>query len=129
MLDLYYGLLAKNGVTARMLSEACEQYVMAQSKDGRGKFYPDPGQLYDLCRHEAAARVSQKRALEHSRNILVGGGKPEGQPKNNAPRDFRAALAALKSGMEQSPPKTETAATDAPTTSVSPELLEKVNHE
>ena len=71
MLDLYFGLLRKAGMTGPMLRAACERYVM-RSTDGKGKFFPDPGQLLDMCRGEATGRLTALSALERGIELLDG---------------------------------------------------------
>lgn len=67
MLDLYHGLFVKYGMTARMLSEACERYVMAATADRkRDKFFPDPGELFELVRDDVRWRNKRRDALTRS---------------------------------------------------------------
>ncbi len=58
-----------------MLSDACERYVMTPRKDGRDKFFPDPGQLFDLCRGDVSVRTKQRIALEMARDVVTGRSK------------------------------------------------------
>jgi hypothetical protein len=69
VLELYHGLLTKYGVTGRMLSEACERYVMAKNS-GKGKFFPGPGQLYELCSGDVRYRNRQRAALTMAQTSL-----------------------------------------------------------
>jgi len=69
MLDLYHALLAKRGVTQRILVAACEAYVMAPTKDGK-KFFPDPGQLFAMCRDDAAHRAAKLKAYRRALDIV-----------------------------------------------------------
>lgn len=71
MLDLYFGLLRKNGVTMRMLQKAQEAYVMAP-KRGKARFFPDPGELFELCADEARQRTKAVAALTRALAIIDG---------------------------------------------------------
>ena len=71
MLDLYFDLLSRYGVSDRMLSEAAERYVMATpSERKRSKFYPDPGELYDLCRDDVRYKQKRFQALTRALRAL-----------------------------------------------------------
>lgn len=67
MLDLHFGLLSRAGVTGRMLRGASERFVMLPT-NGRSKFFPDPGQLAEMCADEIKdrrrAELAVKKALE-----------------------------------------------------------------
>lgn len=66
MMDMYFGLLKKAGVTGEMLMNASEAYVMRPTGD-KGKFFPDPGQLAEIC---AAEIDSRRRAIAAARRGL-----------------------------------------------------------
>lgn len=71
MLDLYCGLLRDAGVTHAMLSGAAKAYVMAPKK-GKPRFFPDPGELAEMCAESAARRKHDIRRLQSALDILDG---------------------------------------------------------
>src|SRR5206468_12043828 len=46
-MDLYFGLFAMRGVTRNMLRHACAEFSMAPRINGKDKFFPDPGTLFE----------------------------------------------------------------------------------
>lgn len=76
MLDLYFGLLHEAGVTKPMLQAAAKAYVMAPTK-GKPRFFPDPGQLAELCADEAKNRRTSLAALAAALGVLDGGAAAE----------------------------------------------------
>lgn len=76
MLDLYFGLLHKAGVTGKMLTSAAERYVMMPT-GLKGKFFPDPGQLAEMCAGDIRDRRLALEALEKARSVLDGPAPPE----------------------------------------------------
>lgn len=71
MLDQYHSMLARRGVTMAMLTAAREAFAMAPAKDGK-KFFPDPGQLYALCRDDATFRANKLKALRRALALIDG---------------------------------------------------------
>lgn len=76
MLDLYFGLLHKACLTGAMLRSAAEQYVMRPSA-GKPKFFPDPGQLAELCADDIRTRNRALDALKKGLDSL--GTTPEAE--------------------------------------------------
>lgn len=68
--ELYYRLLERNGVTARILRNACEAHITAPPK-ARGKFYPDPGEILALCRDDLSEKATKTKAMEKARQRLL----------------------------------------------------------
>lgn len=87
MLDLYFGLFAKNGVTKSILSRACERIAMAPPVKGRGKFFPDPGELFAECKDAVVERAKKMAALRACLAIIDGPSLPPAPE-----RDARALL-------------------------------------
>lgn len=79
MLDLYFGLLRQEGVTQPMLARAAQAFIMAPKK-GKPRFFPDPGELYELCADEAAARRRALSALEQALEALNDAADPKASP-------------------------------------------------
>lgn len=73
MLDLYFGLLQNAGITGPMLRAACERYVMAPT-NGKAKFFPDPGQIAEMCADEIRTRRKALAALEKATAMLESPG-------------------------------------------------------
>lgn len=65
MMDVYYGLLREAGVTGELLTEAAKAYVMRPNGKG-AKFFPDPGQLAEICGPAIAARKKAIAAVERA---------------------------------------------------------------
>jgi len=70
MLDLYFQLLSRAGVTGKMLRSAAERFVMAPN-EGKAKWFPDPGQLRDLCADDIKTRRQKMLALEKANQLLA----------------------------------------------------------
>lgn len=106
MLDLYFGLLLKAGLTGSMLRSACERYVMA-STNGKPKFFPDPGQIAEMCADEIKQRRKAMAALEKAAAILEApSASPEaerGDPVDQRLRDLAESMRAVPrtSAMEE----------------------------
>lgn len=71
MLDLYYGLLSERGIPIRILQNACKTYVMAPRK-GKAKWFPDPGELAELCADDLREHRQKMAALQRGIEILDG---------------------------------------------------------
>lgn len=69
MLDLYFGLLRQAGITRKMLARAAEAYVMAPTK-GKSRWFPDPGQLAEMCAEEASERRKALAGLQRGLEVL-----------------------------------------------------------
>jgi hypothetical protein len=72
MLDLYFGLLREAGITRAMLSGAAKAFVMAPRK-GKPRFFPDPGELAEMCAEESRHRRRALDQLRKGMEILSGG--------------------------------------------------------
>lgn len=77
MLDLYFGLLSQAGLTAAMLAGAAQRFVMRPNA-GKAKFFPDPGQLADLCADEVRDRRVALAALDRAQAVMEGRDAPRG---------------------------------------------------
>lgn len=114
MLDLYFGLLREKGVTKLMLMAAAKAFVMAPKK-GKPKFFPDPGELYELCADEATRRGRALEAFNSALAVLDGGtvaSEPEAEP--DASPEMLAKLRALGEQLAASHPVARVV-DDAPT--------------
>lgn len=72
MMDMYFGLLREAGVTGEMLMNASKAYVMRPTGD-KGKFFPDPGQLAEVCAPEIDRRKKAITAAKRALAVLDGG--------------------------------------------------------
>lgn len=61
---VYLDLLRDAGVTGEMLKAACRRYIMQPALAGKAKFFPDPGQLAELCAEDIRERRERLKALE-----------------------------------------------------------------
>jgi hypothetical protein len=93
MSDLYFGLLREAGVTKQMLVAAAKAYVMAPTK-GKPRFFPDPGQLAELCADAAKERRMRAKALKNCVGIVSGEVTVEREDGDVAP-DMREKLRAV----------------------------------
>jgi hypothetical protein len=75
MMDMYFGLLREAGITGEVLMLASKAYVMRPSGD-KAKFFPDPGQLAELCAPEADRRKRAAAAARRGLEILDGAVPP-----------------------------------------------------
>lgn len=71
VIDTYWALFVKAGITFEMLKLACEGYVMAHRKPGETKFYPDPGQLHALCADDLKDAARKRGTLTRAREELL----------------------------------------------------------
>lgn len=99
MLKLYFSLLSRAGITGRMLVTAVERYIMAPA-GGKGKFFPDPGQLAEMCADDLRARDRDLQGLERALAFVEGpvaaNSSPAGEPsRRDGLRILSENLAAL----------------------------------
>jgi hypothetical protein len=97
MLDLYFGLLRQNGVTKAMLMRANTAYVMAPRK-GKPRFFPDPGELFELCADEASDRRKAVGALMRALAIIDGPPETRASEATEVP-DIEERLRALSQSL------------------------------
>lgn len=81
MLDLYFGLLREAGITRQMLTSACKHFVMAPKK-GKARFFPDPGELVEICADDLRVRLQSLMAYRKALELL---GNPEYDHDDDAP--------------------------------------------
>lgn len=103
MLDLYFGLLREAHVTKPMLVRASKAFVMAPKK-GKARWFPDPGELYEMVADEAASRRQKLTALVRALEVLDG--KLLAAPETEGPvvEDVQARLRALGEKMAAKKP-------------------------
>lgn len=70
MLDLYLALFQRHGFTRKILKDACEAYVISPN-DGHTRFFPEPGQLFDIARPDLAERKRMLGATTRARETLL----------------------------------------------------------
>ena len=75
-------------LTADELQAACDEWVM----DPLNRFYPTPGQLYELAKDRITDRARQKAGAEYLLPLMPDG---TGENPGMKPFDPRAELAAL----------------------------------
>jgi hypothetical protein len=78
--DLYWALLRKHGVTQPMLMAAQERFIMAPRK-GKARWFPDPGELFEMCAEEATNRTRAVGALHRALAIIDGEALPAPEPE------------------------------------------------
>lgn len=78
---IYFELLHKAGVTGKMFKSAVEGYIMQPRKPGKTKYYPDPGQLAEMCRDEIEDRRKALAGLSGALALL------ESPPQAAAPAE------------------------------------------
>lgn len=92
MMDMYFGLLREAGVTGEMLMKASKTYVMRPSGD-KGKFFPDPSQLAEICAAEIDGRKKAIAAARRGLQVLDGGaGHGDDGDRGGKPRKLSDAL-------------------------------------
>ncbi|HCE08752.1 MAG TPA: hypothetical protein DEQ40_09165 [Oxalobacteraceae bacterium] len=74
-LELYFLLLNEAGVTGNMLGAAAKRYAMAPTK-GKPHWFPDAGQLAELCADDLRARRDALAALNGALAVLDGRSTP-----------------------------------------------------
>jgi len=94
-LDLYWALLRKHGVTKPMLMLATERFIMAPRK-GEARWFPDPGQLFEMIAEEAATRIRSTTAIHAAIAIIDGATLAPPEPeKTISPATMRAMTAKM----------------------------------
>lgn len=68
---LYLAILRDEGVTGPMLKSACEAYIKRPT-NGKAKFFPDPGQLLELCADDAKDRRRWLEGLNRAISLVEG---------------------------------------------------------
>lgn len=112
-MDLYFNLLSRAGVTGRMLISAAERYIMAPN-GVKGKFFPDPGQLAELCAEDMRARARDMEGLDKALALLDA---PPAAEEPNDPAARRAQLHAVAQDLEAlKPPPPKLPSTARPET-------------
>jgi hypothetical protein len=93
MLDLYFGLWREAGLTLPMLNRAIKTYVMTP-RNGRSRFFPDPGEIAEQVGEEARERRKALKALMRALEILDAA--KDAPPPDGPPMvDIRAKLKEL----------------------------------
>lgn len=92
MLDLYFGLLRDAGVTFPMLRDAAKRFVMAPN-GGKAKFFPDPGQIAEVCAEDIRIRRRALAALDAAMAVAEGRAEPAGVDERPISADRMAELA------------------------------------
>lgn len=80
--DLYFALFKKAGVTLSMLRNACEAFAMAPS-NGKPKWFPDPGALYEFIAEDARTRKTSLAKLRRGLELIDG--TAHADPDDDAP--------------------------------------------
>lgn len=108
MLDLYFGLMRERHVTAQTLMSACKAYVMAPKK-GKARFFPDPGELFELCADDTARRSKDLAALNRAMSVLDGEIPDVGPAEEAEAVDMGERLKALAESLSAGPRSTHAA--------------------
>lgn len=108
MLDLYFGLLQNAGITGPMLRAACERYVMAPT-NGKSKFFPDPGQIAEMCADEIKQRRRALAALDKAVALLEAPSAAQeasrGDPVGKQLHDLAERMRSVPSAMAMQEPQ------------------------
>ena len=115
MLDLYFGLLRAAGLTARMLKDAAMRVVM-QPNGGKARFFPDPGQLAELCAEDIRTRNAKLEALDRALAIIETPASDTAEPKRTDPVGKRLHDLAEKLGQGRPKPEPAVAVPNIPST-------------
>lgn len=96
---LYFELLSKAGLTGQMLKSACQRYIMAPT-GGKAKFFPDPGQIAEMCAEDIRDHRRDMDGLEAALALLDHPPAVEPEPDNGARLE---QLRNIKQGLDPRP--------------------------
>lgn len=69
--SVYFDLLHEAEITGAMMKSACQRYIMRPAS-GKPKFFPDPGQIAEMCAPEVRDRKREMARLEGALALLDG---------------------------------------------------------
>lgn len=123
---LYFELLSKAGLTGKMLKGACERYIMAPS-NGKPKFFPDPGQLADICRDEIRDRARDAEGLDAALALLDHPPAADPEPDHGARlQQLRGLRHDLEAQVPEPPPLMNTARAETNVTELKAHLEKRL---